>query len=190
MGKGLSLDQVNETIKNNFVQNVEALKYTNRRSPITLHCLECNFIWEAQAQSVLYSGNHHCPNCNGPKKIQYTCAYCGKTILRSPSEIKASKSGYHYCSRECGNRHKNQIRLLNGEWDSSLNYRLKAFQAFPHKCAVCGWSEDERILEVHHKDEHRENNTIDNLCILCPTCHRKITLGYYILTDNFQLIAK
>jgi len=57
-----------------------------------------------------------------------------------------------------------------------------------HKCAVCGWAEDERILEVHHKDEDRSNNALDNLIILCPTCHRKITLGYYKLTEDYKLI--
>ena len=55
---------------------------------------------------------------------------------------------------------------------------------------VCGWDEDERILEVHHLDENREHNDISNLSILCPTCHRKITLGYYVLTNDFKLVKK
>ena len=29
--------------------------------------------------------------------------------------------------------------------------------------------------------------TIDNLIILCPTCHRKITLHYYQLVDRKEL---
>lgn len=189
MGKSLTVEQANEKLKDTFIQRVEALEYTNRRTPMKLHCLECDFTWTAPASTVLYEQNHKCPNCGGPKKVKLQCAYCGKEFERLPSDIKVNKSGYYYCSRECGNRHKNQLRAENGEWDNSLNYRLKAFEKLPHYCAVCGWKEDERILEVHHKDEDRTNNTLDNLCILCPTCHRKITLGYYLLTDDYKLIS-
>ena len=66
-------------------------------------------------------------------------------------------------------------------WKDSQNYRLKAFENFKHQCAVCGWDEDERLLEVHHIDSNRSNNELDNLCILCVLCHRKISLGYYSL---------
>ena len=58
---------------------------------------------------------------------------------------------------------------------------------FRHKCAVCGYNEDERILEVHHIDENHSNNDIGNLCILCPNCHKKITLHLYRLLDDFIL---
>lgn len=88
---------------------------------------------------------------------------------------------------DVGNLHKNQIRKDSGEWDLSKNYRLRAFETYEHKCLVCGWNEDERILEVHHKDENHDNNDINNLCILCPTCHRKITLHYYKLENNLLI---
>lgn len=52
---------------------------------------------------------------------------------------------------------------------------------------MCGYKEEPRILEVHHKDENRSNNDIHNLCILCPNCHRKISLHLYHLTDEFEL---
>ena len=71
---------------------------------------------------------------------------------------------------------------------SGGDYRKIAFNDYEHKCAVCGWNEDERILEVHHIDSNRENNEIDNLIILCPTCHRKITLHYYKLIDRELLV--
>ena len=49
MGKTLTLLEVNEKLKDTFIQRVEALEYTNRRSPVKLHCLECNYIWDAPA---------------------------------------------------------------------------------------------------------------------------------------------
>lgn len=34
-------------------------------------------------------------------------------------------------------------------------YRILAFRKYSHECAVCGWNEDEDILQVHHIDENR-----------------------------------
>jgi 5-methylcytosine-specific restriction endonuclease McrA len=38
------------------------------------------------------------------------------------------------------------------------------------KCEVCGFS-DKRILEVHHKNRDRGDNTRNNLILVCPNCH-------------------
>ena len=37
------------------------------------------------------------------------------------------------------------------------------------------------VLEVHHIDENRNNNDISNLVILCPICHKYLTLHLYTL---------
>ena len=187
MGKSLTLEEINDRFKDSFEQSVIATKYINRRSPIELKCLDCGYEWSQPAASVLFNTHHKCPNCGVAKKIKLACACCGKEFERSISDMRKNKSGYFYCSRECGNRHKNQLRFESGEWDTSVNYRYKAMYHLPHKCNICGWNEDERILEVHHIDENREHNELKNLMILCPICHRKITLGYYKLIDD-QLI--
>lgn len=190
MGVKLTQEEAQKRIVQNFAQKVTLIsEYKNRRTKIKLRCEECGHEWETSPTSVMYGDyTHRCPNC-GVKSGEYVkCAYCGKEIYRCQSRLDSSKSGYYYCSRECGNLHKNQLREDSGEWENSPSgYRKRAFKIYPHKCAVCGWSEDERILEVHHIDENREHNNIENLCILCPTCHRKITLQYYKLTDDFKL---
>lgn len=197
MSKTLTQEEVERRIKTTFQQKVELIsEYKNKRTILTLHCLECGHIWNCPAASVLYTRNvsvgHICPNCGTQKQGKIvTCEYCGKEIYRSKRDIENSKSGFFYCSRECGNRHKNDLRRANGEWNNSKDYRSKALVTYEHKCFVCGWDEDERILEAHHIDEDRTNNSIQNLCLLCPTCHRKITLGYYILDkENGKLIPK
>ena len=195
MGNRLTTEYVAQRINETYEQNVQLIgEYINKRTPITLHCLDCNYEWSTKAQNVLYCINvikyHQCPNCgnNYAKREVYQCAYCGKEIYRKPSEISNNISGNFYCSKKCGNLAKNRFREESGEWaDSYSTYRKRAFQTYPHKCLTCGWDEDERILEVHHIDENREHNEIENLCILCPTCHRKITLGQYYL-DGTKLI--
>lgn len=191
MGVKLSQEEVIRRIKKNFKQDVSLIsEYKNKRSKVKLHCNECGYEWEASAQTVIDNNSCHvCPNCNNIKQ-KFHCAYCNKEIYRIPSEIKRNKSGYFYCSKTCGNLHKNLLRKTSGEWNNSKNYRLKAFEKLEHCCASCGWNEDERILEVHHIDENRDNNNIDNLCILCPTCHRKLTSHYYVLTPSFKIVLK
>ena len=48
------------------------------------------------------------------------------------------------------------------------------------KCEICGlseWMGKPIPLELHHRDHNRYNNALDNLHILCPTCHAQITNG-------------
>lgn len=191
MPKKLTNEEFKERLRDYTKDTVELITpYVNKRTPVKVKCKECGYEWSIAASNLSPSNTKKysfkgCPNC---LYTDVVCDYCGKTFHRLKSH--AHKDTYNYCSRECGNRHKNELRKLAGEWDNSKNYRLKAFEYLPHKCASCGWDEDERILEVHHIDENREHNYLENLCILCPTCHRKITLGFYLLTEDFKVVKK
>lgn len=60
-------------------------------------------------------------------------------------------------------------------------------------CPFCP-NDDVGHFQIHHIDENPENNEINNLLMLCPTCHSKITKGdisndtvielKVLLTDN------
>ena len=54
---------------------------------------------------------------------------------------------------------------------SLLNYRKLAFDAYAPICVDCGFGIRE-VLEVAHLDGNRANNSLSDLVILCPTCHR------------------
>ena len=127
------------------------------------------------------------------------CAYCGIEFERPLSKLENSKSGLYFCCRE----HKDLAQRIAsgkqfdgmrpnhyGSIDNGSGYRTVAFRTYPHKCAVCGWDEDEDILQVHHIDENRKNAKPENLIILCPTCHWKITLGKYELIGREKIIKK
>lgn len=50
----------------------------------------------------------------------------------------------------------------------------KLFQEREYKCECCGistWNNQKLILQVHHIDGNHNNNTRNNLQILCPNCH-------------------
>jgi hypothetical protein len=44
------------------------------------------------------------------------------------------------------------------------------------KCPFCN-NADAGHFQIHHIDENKENNDIQNLIMLCPLCHSKITKG-------------
>ena len=62
-------------------------------------------------------------------------------------------------------------------YELSSRTRIKVIKRLNIGCSRCGWNED--ICDMHHingrkiKDCHNHNN----LCYLCPNCHRKIHNG-------------
>ena len=160
-------------------------KYTNKNCHLKLRCNDCGFEWELCAHQILYGKKHGnvfsgCPKC---KWTTLKCAYCGKEFQKLKSKLVAI-SGKYFCSHTCSNRYKN-ISIFNPF--NSLAYRRNAFLVQPHKCALCGWDKDERVLQVHHIDENHNNNDISNLIILCPNCHQYLTLHLYSLEELRQL---
>lgn len=107
------------------------------------------------------------------------CTNCGKVIYKTPYKIKQSKSGNVFCCKSCSASFNNSFR----EKESINTYRRIAFENYKDKCDICGWDKDERILEVHHIDENRKNNKLENLIILCPICHRYLTLHLKTLEE-------
>lgn len=191
-------DQVREKVIKNSLSTCEYVSgYINAQSLIQVKCIKHDLVFSTKYENVKRDNRPHhiCPACKEDKantnKIELLCDFCGKRFFRSPSEL-SQKSGFNFCCRE----HKDlaqridsgiefaDLRPSHYNPEESKNYRKKAFSNYPHLCLNCGWSEDEDILEVHHIDENRENNKIDNLMILCPTCHRKLTLKKYILKNN------
>ena len=120
------------------------------------------------------------------------CATCGKEIYVVNSQLARSKSGNVYCSRHCATIANNHLKV--GDKHPNYNggysvYRSLALNNYPHECAICHWNEDSDVLQVHHIDSNRQNNSIENLIVLCPTCHFKLTIGKYYLTKDKKSIS-
>ena len=180
MGKALTQQEFEERVKQYTNDTVKVIsKYINRRTKVTIQCKTCGYTWEISPQSLCPNTTRQfnfigCPEC---KYDIVKCDFCGKSFKRLKSRlITDNKTGKIFCSKECGNKYKNTF-VTN--YENAADYRRNAFLKYPHKCCICGYEEDERILEVHHLDENRNNNHIDNLRILCPNCHKKITLHLF-----------
>lgn len=55
-----------------------------------------------------------------------------------------------------------------------LRVRILREGVLPKTCNKCGntqWLGRDIPLELHHKDGNKNNNSLDNLELLCPNCH-------------------
>jgi hypothetical protein len=87
------------------------------------------------------------------------CPCCGNSFS---TELRASNKQVT-CSRACSNTY---FRTRDG----ATTYRDRALKHYGCICASCGFS-NILALEVHHIDKNRDNNSIENLKVLCANCH-------------------
>ncbi|MEK7095116.1 MAG: HNH endonuclease signature motif containing protein [Patescibacteria group bacterium] len=108
------------------------------------------------------------------------CIGCNKSLL--------TRSQLKYCSQQCQATTKYYKSIE--EWkfgikNGSLGIQTRIissflrrylFEKYKNKCSQCGWNEKNLVsgkipLEVDHIDGNSENNSEENLRLLCPNCH-------------------
>lgn len=164
-------------------------KYGSRRKYTKRKCEQCGKKFDAVLKNIrIGKARFCCMSCfreSQKKQVDMVCSNCGKKFTRAKARLNCSRHGIYFCSRECkdiGQRIGGISKIQPPHYgNGKRNYRDIAFRAYKEKCLVCGYNDDPRILEVHHIDNNRENNKLENLIVLCPICHRKITLRYYSL---------
>ena len=205
----LTNEEIQQKVFQNTLETCDYISgYETANSIIKIKCRKHQYEFETKWENVRRANRAHhvCPFCIQEDKnekwkdnrTEVECAYCHQKFFKQNSKLDNSKSGLYFCCRE----HKDLAQKLeSGEefqsirpehygnvLESSSDYRKKAFYFYEHKCNVCGYNEEPDILQVHHIDENRNNNELDNLVILCPNCHAKITWAKYKLIDRKKLI--
>lgn len=92
-----------------------------------------------------------------------TCPVCKENFLVSKNTKKKSITCSYACSNKFFRSGEN-----NGNWKEEA-YRTTCFLHHDKMCVVCG---EKLIVEVHHYDENKQNNSPENLIPLCPTHHQ------------------
>lgn len=132
--------------------------YINKKSKILCKCIIHNIEFESQYENFARADRKHhvCPECkandliiksnNRAGSTEVECAYCKKKFRKPNSKLANSKSGLYFCCRE----HKdlaqrissgNEFEAIRPEHygiNAIKDYRHAAFDAYPHKCFVCG----------------------------------------------------
>ena len=121
-----------------------------------------------------------CRGENDRKREEVQCAFCHRSFERVVNRIIISKSGLHFCDRKCKDAAQcieSNIITYSHYTDGNRVYRSRAFRAYGKICNQCKYDEDERMLDVDHKDNDRKNGAILNLQVLCLWCHGLKTRG-------------
>lgn len=99
-------------------------------------------------------------------KKEKPCLVCGKLILASLNKKT--------CSRECSNKNRAGVKYKIGRPKDKANiFRVLKFKLLEDKnscCERCGYNKSQ-ILQIHHKNRNRKDNSKNNLEIICPNCH-------------------
>lgn len=131
----------------------------------------------------------HFDNGYAKRDIKYVrvikkCPVCDKDF----ETLSGHKREKTTCSHSCSNTFY-RSGSNNPNWkEESTQYRNKCFEFHKKECIIC---KEDKIVEVHHLDENRENNKIDNLVPLCPTHHKYLHSNYrYLIEDKVNEYIK
>jgi hypothetical protein len=116
-------------------------------------------------------------NKGGGKK--YYCLNCGSLLNNNRN--------HKFCSNSCQQDYEYKLWVekykqdnsiaTNTKWGQMPKYlRRYIFEKYQNKCCLCDWSEVNPFtntipLEIDHIDGNSENNSEDNLRLICPNCH-------------------
>lgn len=96
-----------------------------------------------------------------------------------------------FCNSTCQSDYRKKIvfeKIESG--DTTLyfrNYKNYLINKFGEKCMECGWNKVNPFsgkipIELEHIDGNSENNNLENLKLLCPSCHS--------LTSTYKTLNK
>jgi 5-methylcytosine-specific restriction endonuclease McrA len=151
--------------------------------------------------------NKKCENCDNDHDGNYGSGrFCSNKCARGFStknkrqEIneKVSKKLLGYddgltkqqrIQQKIANKHASYIRETEITTLKQLSSRtvIKILKRMKLSCSNCNWFVDGAICDLHHIVERKNNGTDEhnNLCYICPNCHRLVHSG---LIDSKKLI--
>jgi hypothetical protein len=108
-------------------------------------------------------------------KINDICVICGNNFKRYPNQIKQT------CNTVCAKINMTNVmgKSNNCNWRGGVadypnhyffkKQRLIVLKSANYSCTKCGGKEK---LVVHHKDFTKNYNELNNLLVLCFSCHK------------------
>ncbi len=148
-------------------------------------CLECQLKFVdkkyndrkfcSRSCSVTFNNKFKIKNGNYAVKniLSKDCKNCGN-ILNNTNRVKT------YCNTKCQKDFEKKLifeRIENGDNTFYCNtYKRYLIFKYGEKCMECGWnkvniSTGKVPIQLEHIDGNSDNNSLDNLKLLCPNCH-------------------
>lgn len=96
---------------------------------------------------------------------QNKCLDCGKEISKSSKRCKPCSNNFR-----AGKYEKKGYKMEKSSyWRGGISIYRRLIDKC--KCELC---KGDKNLVVHHKDKDRHNNKLENLSVLCRSCHAKV----------------
>lgn len=101
-----------------------------------------------------------------PVIVEYNCLNCGVYAK------KANVSG-KYCSNKCQHEHSMVLKVESNTASSKTmkRYLLHTGKYVCSECGIDSYNNKPITLELEHKNGNSSDNSLDNVCLLCPNCH-------------------
>jgi len=135
-------------------------------------CVNCKKEKEHHAKGYCYTCYK---KLNWQPKIK-TCKRCQRKMAIHAKNLCAGCYNYTF--------HLDKSRAYNQRKYNNVD--LKTYRKVTKECVVCGF---EKIVDLHHIDSNKENNSSKNLVGLCPNHHRMIN-NYNFRQEIFQILKE
>ncbi|MDP2947500.1 MAG: HNH endonuclease signature motif containing protein [Nanoarchaeota archaeon] len=120
-----------------------------------------------------------CINCNEEKEhhAKGLCYTCYKKLKWQPKIKKCKRCGREmaiHAKEFCGGCYNLIFHLEKNKaynHRKSQNVDLKTYRRLTQRCVICDF---DKIVDIHHIDLNKKNNSPKNLIGLCPNHHRLI----------------
>jgi len=114
--------------------------------------------------------------------IKGACSACYRRELWVRKLIKCKNCGRMRPHKAFGLCNSCHVKLYH--YDSTRRYNcrkwhnisLELYKKVTKKCLICGFS---KVVELHHLDHNKDNNSAENLIGLCPNHHKLLHHGKY-----------
>lgn len=141
------------------------------------HCLHCKKEFTTDNQRKLYCSHEHAVRFRYLKDKERHHAIWRRYYQRHKEVLIPKKIAYL-------KKHADRVREVNNK--ATLKYKDKTrldgkkqevYEKFGNKCAHCGST---KTLNIHHIDNQgwwdggTPNNNLENLLLLCGSCHQKL----------------
>ena len=165
------------------------------KKKVSCMCLNCSKSFEKIYTRWVGVKKHFCCRAcytawrnRNSVKLMYSCDFCGDSFQMYPHRLKTNE--HNFCSKECANRwmSKYQIKEKCVHWKGGrhkssdgyiyINQSNKGARKLEHRLIMEEYLERKLKTSeiVHHINGIRDDNKIENLCVVDNTNHERGTL--------------
>jgi len=146
-----------------------------------LSCDFCSKLFLKKRSQIARSKKHFCSaRCQQEARKNgkmVSCFVCGRQSYKKKKDLLRSKSKKYFCSQQCSNTWlgSQQLKNKHPNWiNGEFAYKEILARENPKKqCLLCGYK-NKQVIIVHHIDQNRKNNRVENLTWLCRNCHHLV----------------